>query len=251
MEETGLIDEADERQWGYRSNQQKSRTMKKPRRKRQKRRSRLTKNNTYQSKMVNWIKVGVLTLSLVFILGIAGLILLQVTPQGQLIKARMGRNANAQAYWTLGSEYLDQGYISRSISAYLKAESIEPERTDLDEKLLLLAEAYEAANQIDRAEAVYQRIYEDLAPAKPVAYRLAISIMLEQNRLFEAVSLMQTAYEKTGEEGFFNQRSQLVPLPPKASLPSGRHMFSKTVEFISTQDYEIYYTTGEGPLPET
>jgi hypothetical protein len=28
-------------------------------------------------------------------------------------------------------------------------------------------------------------------------------------------------------------------------------MYAKTVEFISEQDYEIYYTTGDGPLPET
>jgi len=227
------------------------RVLKKTRRKRQKRRRRPSKTNTYQSAMVNWMKVMVVVLSLVFAAGVGALVWLQVTPSGQLTKARMGRSSTSDAYWALGTELLDQGYINRSITTYLKAEELEPDRKDLDEKLLLLAEAYEAANQVPLAEEVYKRIYKELSPAKPAAYRLAINIMLDQNRQFEAVSLLQTAYEKTGDEGFFNQRSQLMPQPPKASLPSGKHMYDKFVQFISTQDYDIYYTTGEGLLPET
>lgn len=240
----------DDRRWSAHSAHGRN-SRQRPRRKRGKRRSRLTRSDTYQKRMVNWVMVGVVSLFLALALAVGGVVWLALTPEGQLVMARMGRNANAQAYWSLGTEYLDQGYINRSIQAYLKAESLEPDRKDLDEKLLLLAEAYEAANQMNLAEEVYRRIYETLAPEKTTAYRLAINIMLDQNRLFEAVSLMKTAFEKTGDEAFFNQRSQLVPLPPKASLPAGRHMFAKKVEFISSQDYEIWYTTGEGLLPET
>jgi len=249
-DEGQLVDQVDERRFAY-SAQSRGRPVKKTRRKRGRRRSRLVRSNTYQGGMVNWFKVGVAVLALVFTLAAGGLIWLQVTPEGQLIKARMGRKANAQAYWSLGTELLDQGYVRRAIDTYIKAEGIEPERADLDDKLLLLAEAYEADSQMGQAEATYKRIYEQLSPEKPEAYRLAIAIMLEQNRLLEAVNLMQKAFEKTGDEGFFNQRSQLVPLPPKASLAAGRHMYSKNVEFISTQDYEIRYTLGEGELPET
>ncbi len=249
-EQVDLIDQVDERRF-VQTSRPTAKSGKKPRRKRQKRRSRLTREKTYQGKMINWLKVAVIALGMVFVLMFAGLIWLQVTPEGQLISARMGRDANAQAYWTLGTELLDQGYINRSIEAYLKAEELEPERPDLDEKLLLLAEAYQAANQPGLAEAVYKRIYEDLSPKKPEAYRLAINILLEQERLFEAVSLMQTAFEETKDEGFFNQRSQLVPQPPKASLAAGRHVFSKRLELYSNQDYEIRYTTGDGLLPET
>ncbi len=250
-DQTALVDQVDDRRWNYSTAPSRKAGGHKARRKRGKRRSRLTKRDTYQSRMINWLMVAVVALGFLFILAAAGLVWLQVTPEGQLVKARMGRPASAQAYWSLGTEYLDQGYVGRSIDTYLKAEQIEPERADLDEKLLLLAEAYEAANRISDAEAVYKRIYTTLAPEKSEAYRLAINIMLSQDRQFEAVSVMQTAFEKTGEEGFFNQRSQLVPQPPKASLASGRHMFSKNVEFISSQDYEIWYTTGEGLLPET
>ncbi|NLX83387.1 MAG: hypothetical protein GXZ04_06195 [Clostridiales bacterium] len=227
------------------------RVLKKTRRKRNKRRSRKSKNPTYQGGMINWLKVAVVVMALMMAAGIGVLIWLQVSPSGQLVKARMGRTASSDAYWTLGTELLDQGYISRSIETYKTAETIEPERKDLDEKLLLLAEAYEAANQTIDAEAVYQRIYTQLAPKKPEAYRLAINILLDQDRIFEAVTLMQLAYDQTGDEGFFNQRSQLVPQPPKASLAAGKHMYSKDISFISPQDYDIYYTTGDGLLPET
>ena len=245
-----LVGQVDERRFGA-GTRMAAKTVQKSRRKRQKRRSRLTKSETYQGRMINWVKVAVISLGFVFALLFAGFIWLKATPEGQLVSARMGREANAGAYWTLGTELLDQGYISRAIEAYKTAEQAEPERPDLDEKLLLLAEAYEAANKPDMAEAVYRRIYEELAPEKPQAYRLAINILLEQERLFEAVSLMQTAYIMTKDEGFFNQRSQLVPQPPTASLPAGRHVFAKKLELYSAQDYEIRYTTGDGELPET
>ena len=230
----------------YKQTPGNKRVLKKTRRKRLKRRRRKAKNTTYQGGMINWLKVAVIMMALVMALGIGGLIWLQVSPSGQLVLARMGRKASSDAYWALGTELLDQGYIARAIETYKKAEMLEPERKDLDEKLLLTAEAYEAANQMMDAEAVYERIYTQLAPEKPEAYRLAINIMLDQDRVFPAVNLMKLAHEKTGDEGFFNQRSQLVPQPPKASLAAGKHMYSKDISFISSQDYDIYYTTG-GP----
>ena len=250
-EEYGAPELMDTRPHVYTRAQGNKRVLKKTRRKRNKRRRRPSKANTYQSRMINWMKVMVVLLSLGFAMGAGALIWLEVSPAGQLTKARMGRSSTSDAYWTLGTELLDQGYVARSVETYLKAEEMDKERKDLDEKLLLLAEAYEAANQIHMAEAVYKRIYTELSPAKPEAYRLAINIMLDQKRQFEAINLLKTAYDKTGDEGFFNQRSQLMPQPPKASLPSGKHMYDKYVEFISTQDYDIYYTTGEGLLPET
>jgi len=244
-----LIEQMD-RSWSSRL-QPRKRASDKPRRKRRMRRSRLTRKDTYQGKRVNWVKVGIFTLALTLLLAVAAFVWLRLSSTGQLMMARMGREASADAYWALGMEYLDQGYISRAVETYLKAEEAEPERKDLGDKLLLLAEAYEAADQMDKAEETYTRIYTDFDEKNSTAYRQAISILLSQERVFEAVELMRLAYDKTGDEGFFNQRSQLVPLPPTASLPSGRHMYSKNVEFLSSQGYEIYYTAGDGPLPET
>ncbi|HSK68163.1 MAG TPA: chitobiase/beta-hexosaminidase C-terminal domain-containing protein [Candidatus Limnocylindria bacterium] len=223
----------------------------KGRRQRGKRRARKAKKTNYQGRMVNWVKVGAVALGLLLLTAAGGFIWLKVTPEGQLAMARMGRDANADALWTLGTEYLDQGYVARSVETYLKAEAKAPEHPKLAERLLLLAEAYEAQGRMDLAEKTYARIYSTLAPRDPRAWRLAIRILEDQNRVFEAVALMQKAYEATQDDAFFAQRALMVPLPPTASLPAGRHMYAKTVEFLSPQGYDIYYTTGDGPLPES
>ena len=238
------------RTWTTR-NKKKPASANKVRRKRGRRRRPVRKKNTYQKPMVNWVKLGAFALALLLFAVAGAFIWQRVTPSGQLFMARMGRDANAEAYWAVGTEYLDQGYIARAVEAYLTALEKEPERPDLGDKLLLLAEAYEAAGNTGEAEAVYTRVFTELKKEDPVAYRQTISIMQSQERLLEAVSLMQLAYEKTGDDSFFNQRSQLVPLPPEASLPAGRHVYSKTLEFISPQGYDIFYTTGDGLLPET
>ncbi len=223
----------------------------KTRHKRGRGRARKTKKSTYQGRMVNWVKVGAFVLGLLVLAAAGGFIWLHVTQPGQLALARMGRKANADAYWSLGTEYLDQGYVARAVETYLMAEEAGPEHPELPKKLLLLAEAYEAGGRMDMAEATYRRIYTELAPSDSVAWRLAINILQDQNRVFEAVALMQEAYEKTKDEEFFTQRALMVPLPPTASLPAGRHVYAKTVEFFSPQGYDIYYTMGDGPLPES
>lgn len=217
------------------------------------RRGKKAKQPAYQRRMINWAKVAMALVVVAFV-ALAGLfVYLKVTPNGQLILARLGREASSDAYWTLGTEYLDQGYIARSIQTYNKALSLQPERPDLVDKLILLAEAYEAASQPKEAEAIYFRIFEEIKPQDPIGYRNAIRLMLSQEgREMEATELMRLAYEKTKDEIFFNQRSTFVPQPPTASLSAGRYEFSRTVEFVSPQGYDIYYTQSPvGDLPET
>mgnify|MGYP000966052113 CR=1 FL=1 len=227
-----------------------ARTGKKPRRKRGKRRSRLAKKNTYQKRMVNWAKVAVSAAALLMVLAAGALMYMRLTPTGQLMMARMGRDANADAYWALGTEYLDQGYVGRAIETYQKALEQEPERPDLADKLLLLAEGYQAASRYGDAEAVYKRIYTEVDKKNVTAFRQHIDLLLYQEKIYPATDLMQAAFEATNDESFSNQRSQLVPLPPVASLASGRYMFSRTVEFSSPQGYEVVYATGDEELPE-
>lgn len=204
----------------------------------------------YSGRMVNWAMVALVTVVLFLMAAAAGLVYLRVTPAGQRVMARMGRNASADAYWEVGTEYLDQGYIGRAITAYQTALELEPERPDLMDKLLLQAEAYEAGGRQTDAMDVYTRIYTEIAPDSPVGYHNAIRLLLAQERVFPATMLMQEAYEATDDESFFNQRSQLVPLPPTASLSAGRYLLSRTVSFSSPQGYDIYYTTGSEELPE-
>jgi tetratricopeptide (TPR) repeat protein len=219
---------------------------------RRKRRIRRSKKGQVRVRrhMVNWAMVGLFALIAVILLAIGSYIYLMVTPNGQLIMARMGREASADAYWQLGTELLDQGYVARSITTYEHALSLEPEREDLVDKLMLLAEAYEAAGQPQRAEQVYTRIYTTLQPDKPLGYRHVIRLMLQQERLNEATALMIKAFEATGDDSFMSQRSTLVPLPPTATVPGGRQLIKQDVSFVSPQGYDIYYTTGDAPLPE-
>ncbi|MHC1786733.1 MAG: FN3 associated domain-containing protein [Christensenellales bacterium] len=206
--------------------------------------------DAYRRHRVNWALVGLAVLVLGFLSAVGGYIFLNVTPQGQLILARAGRGASADAYWTLGTEYLDQGYIARAVAAYEKALAIQPEHPELVSKLMLLGEAYEAAGEAPKAEALYTRIYSQLAPADPIGYRNTIRLMLQGERVLAASNLMREAFEKTGDESFFSQRAAMVPLPPTASQSSGRHLKSLKVEFQSPQGYDIYYTTGAAALPE-
>ena len=221
----------------------------------QKRRRRRTarkhpRRDAYRRVMVNWAMVGLVTMLLVVAVVLGGFVYLKVTPNGQLILARMGREASADAYWTLGLEYLDQGYISRSIETYQHALWLDPDHPDLVNNLMRLAEAYETSGQPREAEDIYVRIYDELQPDQPLGYRNAIRLMLQEDRVNPAVELMQLAYEKTGDESFHKQRASLVPLPPTARESSGRHLRSVKVEFISPQGYDIYYISGDGRMPE-
>ena len=83
--------------WAGRTTRGGSRSRKKPRRKRGKRRSRLTRQNTYQKRMINWAKVMVSIGILLMMLGAGTFVYLKLTPGGQLIMARMGRDASADA----------------------------------------------------------------------------------------------------------------------------------------------------------
>lgn len=219
--------------------------------KRRSRQKRPAGKENYRRRMVNWAMVGLVMLILLFVSVVGGYIYLKVTPGGQLILARLGREASADAYWALGTELLDQGYISRSISTYEQALDLQPEHPELVKKLMLLGEAYEAGGQQDKAEEVYERIYSKLAPSETIGYVNAIRLMLQrEDGLDKAVDLMLKAAEKTGDESFLAQRASMVPLPPTAMTTGGSQLITTTVGFVSPQGYPIYYAAGNETLPE-
>lgn len=201
-----------------------------------------------------WFSVGILC----FFLLIGAYVFLKVTPVGQVMLARMGRDANATALWTVGTEYLDRGDIPKAIDTYEKAALQEPTHPDLLKNLFSLAEAYEAIERPDLAFNVFLRIADETKGDEPQpraqrveAYRNAIRILNAQDKVAEAAALMTKAYEKTNDDTFYKDRSQLVPKPPVASLSGGSYLLTQTVSFSSEQGYDIYYTDGEGELPET
>lgn len=164
----------------------------------------------------------------------------------------IGEEAAAKSLWKIGTDQIDQGYIDRSIETYQRAYELYPDIENEYECLLLLAEAYEAAGRMSDAEGVYHLLYTEVEPENALAYRYAISIMMDQERLFEATDLMKLAFEKTGEMSFKSQRDQLVPKAPTATLSAGQYKIDQVTELESSQGYDIYYLINDATseLPE-
>ena len=201
--------------------------------------------------MVNWAMVGAVLLVLLVMAAIGGYVFLKVTDTGQLILARMGRDADATALWTYGQELLDQGHVARSIATYEKALEMEPEREDLYARLTQLADAYEAAGRSADAERIYTQMYAQVDKENPYAYKEIMRLLEAQNRQLELSSFLKLAYENTKDAFFRRQREDLIPSTPTASEEAGTRKAEQDVKLISAEDYDIYYIFGdEGVLPE-
>ena len=201
--------------------------------------------------MINWahVLIGLLVLAMLSALG--AYLFLTRTPEGQKVMARMGKEADSAAMWEVGEEILDTGDIDRAILMMEQAmEADGTENINVD-GLLLLGSAYEAAGRVDDAEALYRRIYTDIVPSAPEAYRNVIRILLASGRETEAAELMQTAYAATGVNSFRQQRTDLLPQSPMVSLTAGYYTEKKTITLSSPQGYDVYYTfSDEAQLPK-
>lgn len=201
--------------------------------------------------MVNWAMVTAVTAAAAIVLVIGALLYLRLTDNGQLIMARLGRDANANALWAYGQELLDQGYVDRAIQTYEQAYEQEPEREDIYDRLYQLADAYEAAGRSAEAERVYRRMYQEVDQENPLAYREIMRLLENEDRRLELSAFLQEAYDNTGDAYFRRQREDLLPSVPTPSEEAGTRKMEQDVELISAEDYEIYYLFGdEGTLPE-
>ena len=201
--------------------------------------------------MINWALLWTVLAVVVMVAVIGAYAFLRFTDAGQLIMARMGRDANANAMWKYGQELLDQGYLDRSVAAFEKAYELEPEREDIYDRLLQLADAYEAAGRLGDAEAVYVKMYTDIAEDDPEVYRQVMRLMEGQGRQMELAALLKLAYEKTGDSYFRRERDQLLPSMPTASKEAGPIKYEQDIQLLSAEDYDIYYIlSDEGELPE-
>ncbi len=201
--------------------------------------------------MINWAMIGAVSLVLVVCLVVGGYLFLQLTDQGQLVMARLGYEADATAMWTLGEEYLDQGYIEKAIAIEEEAYAKDPEHEDIYDRLQQLCEAYEAGSRQDDAEHIYTVMYQEIDATNPVAYRNIVRLMLDQSRRTEAANLLAIAYTNTGDVSFKTQREEMLPSVPTASLEGGKHMLEQDCTLVSAEGYDIYYIIGEeGTLPE-
>lgn len=201
--------------------------------------------------MINWVQVAVVLAALVVIAVIGAFAYLNYTDGGQVIMARMGKEANAKALWVYGGELLDQGYYDRAIEIFEKAYEKDPELDDMYTHLQQLADAYEVGGYIGKAEETYIRMYTQVDKTRMSAYRSIIRILEDQDRKMELAAFYTLAYENTGEKDFLRQREELLPSTPTTSVQAGTLMYERDVAILSAQDYEIYYIFGEeGILPE-
>ena len=214
-------------------------------------RERPVKRRPGRRLMINWALLWTVLAVVVLVAVIGAYAFLRFTDAGQLIMARMGRDANANAMWKYGQELLDQGYLDRSVAAFEKAYELEPEREDIYDRLLQLADAYEAAGRLGDAEAVYVKMYTDIAEDDPEVYRQVMRLMEGQGRQMELAALLKLAYEKTGDSYFRRERDQLLPSMPTASKEAGPIKYEQDIQLLSAEDYDIYYIlSDEGELPE-
>ena len=206
-------------------------------------RSSRAKRTIRMKRLINWAWVLIGCIVLVIALVIGAYVFLTKTPSGQVIMARMGRDATSAAMWQVGQEYLHTGDIDRAIEYFLIAREKDAEAGEHNVTgLLQLGSAYEANAMYPEAEEVYAFIYTEVAPAAPEAYRAQVRVLLAQGREADAAELLAEAYRKTGNAAFRSQRLEILPEVPAASVMAGYYNAAQTIELLQGQDCEIWYT---------
>ena len=211
----------------------------------------IEKGGHQRLKMVNWVKIILAIMCAVILAAVGGWLFLEKTDEGQKLMARLGREANSSALWSVGEELMNTGDMEGAIKNFEKAkkQDEEDEHEDVD-GLLMLGSAYEAVGRTDDAAALYERIYTN-TPSRTEAYVNHIRILRSSGKygdLAKAGELMKTAYEMTGEESFQTQRRDLLPAPPDVDLTAGYYEAKKYIAITSYQGYDVYYTFDENAV---
>ena len=201
------------------------------------------KRTIRMKRLVNWAWVLIGCIVLVIALVIGTYVYLTKTPSGQVLMARMGQDATSAAMWQVGQEYLHTGDIDRAIEYFLIARAKDDEAKEPNVTgLLQLGSAYEADDRLAEAEEVYAYIYTEVAKSSQDAYRSQVRVLLAMGREAEAAALLAVAYKETGNVSFRNQRLEILPQVPAASVMAGYYNAAQTIELLQGQDCEVWYT---------
>ncbi len=210
------------------------------------------KKTIRMKRLINWAYVLIACIVMVIALAIGSYVFLTQSPSGQVIMARMGRDATSAAMWQVGQEYLQTGDIDRAISFFQVAreKDIAADSPNVT-GLLQMGSAYEAADRLPEAEEVYAYIYTEVVPSAPEAYRAQARVLQAQGRDADAAALLATAYTQTGLDAFRTQRLEILPEVPSTSVVPGYYNAAQTVSILQGQDCEIWYTLDQyATLPE-
>ena len=210
--------------------------------------ARVEEDRKNRRHLVNWVRILIIVTVVLVVVGLGGWFFLKRTDSGQRIMARLGQKATSAALWAVGEERMDEGDITGAIENFEQAKKQDEAEGVVDvDGLLMLGSAYEAAGETQAAAALYQQIYEE-TPSRTEAYTSHIRILLasgQEEDLARAGELMKLAYEKTGEESFSRERSELIPAPPEVDLTAGYYETKKYIAITSYQGYDVYYTFDE------
>lgn len=215
-------------------------------------RHRRAKKSIRMKRLINWAYVLISCIVIMIGLAIGSYVFLTQSPSGQVIMARMGRDAASAAMWQVGQEYLQTGDIDRAISFFLIAREKDTAADSPNVTgLLQMGSAYEAAGRLPEAEEVYAYIYTEVVPSAPEAYRAQARVLQAQGRDADAAALLETAYTQTGAEVFRTQRLEILPEVPATSVVPGYYNAAQTVQILQGQDCEIWYTLDQyAKLPD-
>ncbi len=201
------------------------------------------RSDQYLKRHVNWMAVLVGAFIGVICLIAGTYLFLTKTDAGQVLLARMGYDeTTSTALWQVGEERMNNGDLTGAIDYFEKANELDGTENANVSGLLMLGNAYEANDQLDKAEEVYAYLYTDIAPSASDAYKNQVRLYLAQGRDKEAAELLATAYANTGVSSFSTQRSEILPPTPGASVTAGYYTAKQTISFDIASDYTIYYT---------
>ena len=208
----------------------------------------IEKGGHQRLKMVNWMKITLIAVLIAVFALAGGWLFLKKTDEGQKLMARLGREANSSALWSVGEELMNTGDMEGAIANFEKAKKQdEAEQHEDVDGLLMLGSAYEAVGRTDDAAALYERIYTN-TPSRTEAYVNHIRILSSSGKpgdLAKAGELMKTAYKMTGDSSFETQRRDLLPAPPEVDLTAGYYEAKKYIAITSYQGYDVYWTFDE------
>lgn len=178
-------------------------------------------------------------------LGVAAGLFLFKTESGRRQLARWGYNVSADAYVSLGRDYLDNGYITQAVETL----EVAREKNSTDITIALeLGSVYEIDGQREKAMAIYTEVMETLLPEHTEAYTRMIRIYQDMGESGLAVELMNTALEKTGSQIFTNMIREYVPKEPDVSVNGANFTEPQTLTFDVPDGVTIYYTVnGDDP----
>ncbi len=201
------------------------------------------KYDGYQSR--KWFKICLLAFLFILILTVGVYMFLDSTEPGQFVLARFGFNASASAYYSLGMQLMDSGQILKATNAFEIALSREPDNLEI---LAALGRAYLGSGRYEQAEKVYSYAIKKW-PVYPESYSQLISMMLENNRTYEAYQLIELAIKNTSDPLFSSMEAELLPARPSVSVMGATFKEPFSIELNCTADCRIYYSLlGEDPL---